>query len=147
MRWWVVTRDKPGLLWALLDHFVSNATVAFEGRLAALGLSDVVGAASEETLALGRQTRKPRLDFVTLPGTPETIRILKKRLAAPGLFRYRGPIVHVQIEHAGQLVLLAGDYFHRECVSVFSPVSEQLLEDLRTSGVIRSYRADDRRRR
>ena len=142
MRWWIDTKDKPGLLWAFLDHFVDGATAAFEGDLADLGLKELPGAANAETDALHRQTRSPMQDFVTVPITPQTIRALKERLAAPGLFRDGGPLLHIQIEHAQQLVFLAGDNFHRECVSAFPPVPEQLLERLRIVGIIRSYTAD-----
>jgi hypothetical protein len=141
VRWWLDTRDKPALLWAFLEHFAPDAVAAFEGNLATLELESLPGAATQETRVLRRQCRVPRLDFVTVPVTPEAIGLLKQRLAAPGVFREGGPLEHAQIEHAGALVFLAGDHFHRECVSAFVPTPEHLLQRLVAAGVIRAYQA------
>jgi hypothetical protein len=88
---------------------------------------------------MARQTLFPILDFVTLPIRPDSIRKLKTRLSAGGLFQQGLPVIHVQIEHASQLVLGAYDNFHRLCVVAYAPTPEELLERLVARGTIRGY--------
>lgn len=139
MNWRVDTRDKPGLLWAFLRHFATDSRVSFEGDLDRLALADLPGASTSETPVLQRHTVEPIQDFVTIPITGDTIHILEERLSAPGLFQQGGAVEHVQVEHAGHLVLGAYDNFHKDCVVAYEPTPESLLEQLKASGVIRSY--------
>ena len=139
MDWWIDTRDKPGLLWAFLDHFVGDSRVSFEGDLGRLGLAELPGASTSESPVLRRTTIYPRQDFVVIPVTGETLSLLHRRLSGPGLFPDGGALVHVQLEHAGRIVLGAYDNFHKDCVVASDPAPESLLERLRESGVIRSY--------
>jgi hypothetical protein len=139
MKWWIDTRDKPGLLWAFLHHFQNEANISFEGSLKHLVLAELPGASVSETSVLRRQTHDPILDFVAMPLTPETVGMLHERLSAPGLFQAGGGLIHVQVEHAGYLVLGAYDNFHKDCVVAYEPTPESLLAQLKASGVIRSY--------
>ena len=139
MHWWINTRDKPGLLWAFLRHFGSDSHVSFEGDLQQLALAELPGASISETPVLRRQTLEPTLDFVAIPVTAETVRALREHLSAPGLFQDGGALIHVQVEHAGHLVFGAYDNFHKDCVVAYEPTPESLLEQLKVSGVIRSY--------
>ena len=139
MHWWIDTRDKPGLLWAFLDHFLKDSRVSFEGDLAKLRLSEVPGLSIEETPILQRNTLEPRLDFVSVPISADSVQALKKRLSQPGLFDAEGSIVHVQVENSGQLVLGAYDNFHKDCVVAYEPTPEWFLARLRDAGVIRGF--------
>ena len=139
MHWWIDARDKPGLLWAFLDHFPQDSRVSFEGDLANVRLSEVPGYSIEETPILQRNTLEPRLDFVSIPISVDSIHALKERLSRPGLFDAEGPIVHVQVENSGQLVLGAYDNFHRDCVVAYEPTPEWFLAQLRDAGVIRGF--------
>lgn len=139
MHWWISSRDKPSLLWSFLRNFESDSHISFEGDLQHLALAELPGASTSETPALRRQTLHPILDFVVVPVTAETAKALRERLSGPGLFRNRGALVHVQVEHAGHLVLGAYDNFHKDCVVAHEPTPESLLEQLKSSGVIRSY--------
>jgi len=56
VHWWIDTRDKPGLLFALLRHFEGDSHVSFEGHLQQLALAELPGASTSETLILRRQT-------------------------------------------------------------------------------------------
>lgn len=139
MHWLIDTRDKPGLLWAILNHFSTDTRVSFEGNLEGVALTDVAGASTLETSVLCRQTRQPMLDFVIIPVTEEAIRLLRACISRSGLFQDGGAIVHVQVEHAGHLVLGAYDNFHKDCVVAYEPTPESLLKQLENNGVIRSY--------
>jgi hypothetical protein len=139
VHWWLDTRDKPGLLWAFLHHFVGRATVCFEGNLGGLELELIPGAGTAETPILRRQTVRPVLDFVTFPITESSIHTLKRTLARPGLFKDCGPIIHVQIEHDGTLAFGAFDNFHRECVIANPPTPESLLQELKARGTLRDF--------
>ena len=48
-------------------------------------------------------------------------------------------IVHLQIAVGGKFVFGAYDNFHRNCVIATDAVPLELLDDLATKGVIRSY--------
>jgi hypothetical protein len=124
-----------------LQLFSDRGLVSFEGSLNAFGLLDILGATPQGTVAMARQTLFPVLDFVTLPIGPVSIRELKARLSARGLFQQGGPVIHVPIEHASQLVLGAYDNFHRRCVVAYAPTPEKVLERLVARGTIRSYTA------
>jgi len=139
VHWWIDTRDKPGLLFALLRHFEGDSHVSFEGHLQQLALAELPGASTSETLILRRQTVEPILDFVAVPVTGETAKALRERLSVQDLFHDDGALIHVQIEHAGHLVFGAYDNFHKDCVVAYELTPEALLEQLKSSGVIRSY--------
>jgi hypothetical protein len=139
VHWWINTRDKPGLLWAFLRHFESDSHVSFEGDLNKLALTELPGASTAETPVLRRHTLEPSLDFIAIPITEENSLALRERLSAPDLFHDGGALVHVQVEHAGHLVLGAYDNFRKDCVVAYQPTPESLLEQLKNSGVIRSY--------
>jgi hypothetical protein len=140
VHWWIDIRDKPGLLWAFLHHFGTDSHVSLEGDVRRVSLSDIPGATGTETPALRRQTLHPPLGFVVIPINADNVRILHERLSATGLFQDGGALIHVQMEHAGQLVLGAYDNFHQDCVVAYEPTPEALLGQLAASGVIRSYR-------
>jgi hypothetical protein len=53
--------------------------------------------------------------------------------------RFMDDIVHIQIEKKGRLEFGAYDNFHSECIVCFLGVSTDLLDKLRTNGVIRSW--------
>lgn len=139
MRWWLDTRNKPGLLWAFLHRFVGGR-VSFEGRLQSLNLRELPGAAYDETTLLRRQDTAPPQDFVIVPISAETIASLKRMLNAPGIFDSAGALCHVQVEYQGGIVLGAHDNFHRECIFAQQPVPVSFLDDLIAAGVLRSYR-------
>ena len=145
MPWWLDTRDKPGLLWALLQHCMGAGRVSLEGNLRPFGILDLPGSTHEETELLRRHTVLPRQDFVILPISPETLSTLKRKLSVSGLFNDGGAIWHVQIEHQGRQVFGAYDNFHRHCVIAYEPIPIALLDELVSIGVLRSYQqAPDR---
>ena len=144
MRWWLDTRDKPGLLWAFLRLCVGDGRASFEGDLQHLGIGDLPGATYDESDLLRRQTRWPRQDFVILPISVETLSTLKRSLGVSGLFKDGGALNHVQVEHHGRLLLRACDNVHRQCVAAYEPVPIALLDELVSVGVLRSYRRNPR---
>ncbi len=139
MRWSVDTADAHRLLWAVLDHFEGNALVSFEGRLSDLGLSPISGARSDESSVLRRHTQLPVQDFVVLPVNRETIRDVKRCLSDVELIDESGPVIHVQVQSGDSLVLGAYDNFDPECVVVWPPTPEALLQGLLEAGALRSY--------
>jgi hypothetical protein len=139
VHWCLDTRNKPGLLWAILGHYVGDCRASFEGNLQRLGILQLPGAAHDESDVLVRHTRWPRQDFVILPISPETLSTLKRSLSVPGVFNDGGAISHVQVEHQGRRVLGAYDNFHRHCVVAFEPLPMALLNELVSIGILRSY--------
>jgi len=136
-RYWLVARDKPGLLIAMMRALAGNGHVSFEGDLSRCAFPPDLGAGSIETPALRRQTLVPELDFVVLPLEPVSVqRILDVVLPDR---RFMNDINHIQIERNGTLEFGAYDNFHPECIVCFLGVSPDLLEQLRESGVIRSW--------
>lgn len=145
VHWRLNTRNKPGLLWAILRQYVGDCRASFEGDLQRLGILQLPGATYDESDVLMRHTRWPRQDFVILPISSETLSTLKRNLSVSGLFNDGGAIEHVQIEHQGRQVFGAYDNFHRHCVVAYEPVPTALLDELVSIGILRSYQqAPDR---
>jgi hypothetical protein len=138
-RYWLVARDKPGLLVAMMRALPGDAHISFEGDLSRCSrLFGLPGASPSETEILHRQTIYPVLDFVVLPLEPETIRPILDEVLPEG--RAVHHIIHTQIERKGQMEFGAYDNFHRDCVVCEGDsVSRELLEKLRLSGVLRSW--------
>ncbi len=139
-RFWIDPRDKPGLLIAVMRELAGSAEISFEGWLGELGLESIPGAYSQETDALRRQTRKPRLDFLVLPLTKESVDVIWRVISEKDHLTDPTGIIHVQIALDGRLVFSGCDNFHRECVSAWEGVPIELLDRLIENGVIRSYR-------
>jgi hypothetical protein len=76
-------------------------------------------------------------EFVVLPLEPGTIHPILAEVLPEG--RVVRDIIHVQIERGGRLAFGAYDNFHRECVVCWQAVPRELLEQLRNSGVLRSW--------
>lgn len=141
------TRDRPGLLFAMLRTFASDLSrIAFEGNLAATELYRLEGASYDETEILKRATITPRFDFVVLPlllsRVPQIQKVIQSKIALGG---NRG-IVHVQIEVNGELVFGAYDNFHRDTVVVNGTIQTAVLDDLVTNRTLRSYAPVSKRR-
>jgi hypothetical protein len=136
-RFWLIARDKPGLLIAVMRTLVGNAHISFEGDLASCQLAHISGASGDETELLKRATIYPLQDFIVCPLEPETINlILAESLPAGRVVR---DVIHVQIEKAGRLAFGAYDNFHPECICASAPITEELLDRLVANGILRSF--------
>lgn len=133
-------RDCAGTLWALYARYEGRAIASFEGDLCSLRLDELTGSSFHETPALRRQTIDPRLDFVTVPVNRDTIPELKRRFSASGVLGSDGAVIHTQLAVGNDLLLIAGDNFHDECTVVSIAVPEELLETMRSRGILRGYR-------
>ena len=128
-RYWLRTRDKSGLLVAMMRCLVGDAHISFEGDLSRCGgITQIPGASPEETDVLRRNTKAPLLDFVVVPLDAATLTILVQEAEFPR--RFTRNIVHTQIERSGTLEFGAYDYFHPECVTAGPGVPVAVLEDL-----------------
>src|SRR5262245_5380380 len=108
-RWWLDVRDKPGTLWAICDEFAGRGEISLEGDLGRFDLTSIPGSVVGERGLLRRATESPKLDFVVLPLTDETITRLKTALTGSKVFGRHGAVIHVQLESAGSLVFAAYD--------------------------------------
>ena len=132
-------RDCQGTLWAFYRRFDGEGLASFEGDLSLLQPAEIPGASSEETARLRRQTIEPRLDFIVIPITDQTVELLKRRLSSPGVMGNDGVVVHTQIESANELIFSACDNFHIDCTVVAASVPEEFLASLQSKGLIRSF--------
>lgn len=141
------TRDRPGLLFAMMRTFASDQSrIAFEGNLAATELYGLRGASYEETPILKRATTAPRLDFVVLSLVPARVPEIEKAIRSKIAFgQYRG-IIHVQIEANGELAFGVYDNFHPETVLVYGPIETAVLDGLVAARTLRSYAPVSKRR-
>lgn len=135
----IVARDKPGLLIAMMRELAGEAFISFEGDLHRIDWNGLNGVEGGKT-SLRRQTLTPELDFVVLPLTAETQPQIWAIVSKVDHLSDDG-IIHTQIEHEGRLAFGAYDNFHADCVTASDAVSRRLLDDLKSSGVIRSYGA------
>jgi hypothetical protein len=136
-RYWIVARDKPGLLLAMMQALAGNAHISFEGDLSKCKFPAELGEAYEETPALMRNTAVPRQDFVVFSLEQHTIRPILD-VVLPDR-RFMEDIIHIQIEKNGRLEFGSYDNFDPECIVCFHGVSTDLLSRLAASGVIRSW--------
>lgn len=74
-----------------------EARISFEGRLSHTELAKIAGASLTETEVLKRNTTSPRLDFVVLPLTQDTVPEIQKAIVSKIAFKDYAGIVHVQI--------------------------------------------------
>jgi len=136
----VDTRNKPRLLFAMMKVFGADGTrIAFEGNLVNTGLFGMDGCSYEETGALKRATTAPRLDFVTLPLTPERGTEIERAIDSKISFSGYDGIIHVQIEIHGEIVFAAYDNFSRDSVMVTGSVPTSVLDELVLARVLRGY--------
>jgi hypothetical protein len=133
------TRDKARLLTAMMDALAAeDSRISFEGRLTKTDLALMEPVAYEEVGVLKRATLQPKLNFLILPLTQQTLPAIKKAITSKIAFGHGG-IVHVQIEKSGKMAFAAYDNFDRECVVAYSAVSNALLDELVEGRVLRSY--------
>jgi hypothetical protein len=124
----------------MLRALAGNAHIAVEGEAEPLGTLDLLslpGARKGPSALLERDYGTESL-MVILP--------LETRRQAERLYRVLVPDTQVaeqvgaiQIERNGRVEFLAGDRFHRECVSVGPAVVEKLLRQLARRRVIRGF--------
>jgi hypothetical protein len=134
------TKHKPELLFAVMRTLAhEDARISFEGRLSHTELGNIAGASLDETEVLKRNTTSPRLDFVVLPRTPETVPEIAKAIVSRVAFKDYTGIVHVQIETRGRLAFVAYDHFHEDCVWVSEAVPDTFLAELVKNRVLYSY--------
>jgi hypothetical protein len=131
----LVVRDKAGLLIAMVKALAGHAHVSFEGNLSRCRFPPEVHRTDRETETLRRQTILPVQDFVALPLEPETVEAILATVLTDS--RFMKDVIHVQIEREGALQFGAYDNFHRDCIWCGPGVSRELLEQLRSSGVLR----------
>jgi hypothetical protein len=136
-RYWIVVRDKPGLLRAMMRALAGNANISLEGDLSRCTFPVELRASADETPELRRQTTYPVQDFLVLPLEPHTVQPILD-VVLPDR-RFMDDIVHIQIERDGRLEFGSYDQFHPECIVCFHGVSTDLLSRLEKSGVIRSW--------
>jgi hypothetical protein len=134
MRTWLDPADPQVLVGALARSLAGDAVIVVEGHFE---WSDFQGARALEVVVpdgVGRESpESPQvLAFQLEPNTVD--RIVKDLGSARGTF---ARVEAVQIQKAGRLEFIAGDAFHRECVSVGPGVSNDLIQELVAIGGIR----------
>lgn len=135
----IQTRNKLALLLSVLGHAPKRSNMSLEGELRGLWPMDEQGGTFDETPALKRNTRSPKLDFVVLPVSDLLVKRLKEQLSKSGVFGVGGALVHVQIEHQGKLIFGAYDNFDPDCVVSDVPFNEEFLSRLREQGIIHGH--------
>lgn len=98
-----------------------------KARLADTDLAKIEGLHLDETEVLRRQTLQPRLDFLVLPLTPESLPAIEKAVDSKIAFSGCAGIVHVQIESRGRIAFAAYDEFDPDCVVASQAVPMALL--------------------
>jgi len=133
-RYQLDVRDKPGFLHRMMLELAGNARISLEGNLSHCRFSDDLVLTRDETAVLKRNTIAPKQDFVILRLASETVAPVFKQVMAAGL---RRAIIHVQVERHDSLELGAYDNF--QCVVTGPGVSSAVLNELKTSNVLRDF--------
>jgi hypothetical protein len=133
-------KNRPQLLFAMMRELAGDkARISFEGRLIHTDLMKIEGVAFEETELLRRGTIAPKLDFLVLPLTRDSLQAIEKAILSKISFHSTEGIVHVQIERDGTMVFAAYDNFSESCTWVFSNFPAALLDELVARKVLVSY--------
>jgi hypothetical protein len=132
-RWFV--KDKRRLLLAMMDELAGGAHISFEGNLSALRFSSMPDVSHEETVALRRNTRWPKQDFIIIPLEPSNIKPIISAMGGT----VSNDIIHIQIERGGVLQFATHDNFHPDCVVFRTEVEQAVLTSLVAEGIIRPY--------
>jgi len=140
----VDVRDKPSFLRRVMFELAGHAQMSLEGDLSHCRFTKDVIVTDAEATILKRNTIAPRQDFLVLRLTSETCGpILGQVIAGKGLKR---AIIHVQIERDDVLELGAYDNFDRECVVTGPGISSVLLDELKSTKVLRDFKVAASRR-
>ena len=118
-------------------ELAGNTQMSVEGDLSKCKFTADVIVTGDETPLFKRNTVAPKQDFLVLRLTPETVGPILKEIMAAGLNQ---AITHVQIERDGTLELGAYDNFHHGCVVTGPGVSRALLEELKSTEVLRDFK-------
>lgn len=140
-RYELFVKQKPQLLAAVIRALASpDSRISFEGNLANTELTQLAGDASHEDTVLKRATLQPILDFYILPLTPDTALSLEKFALSKVAFGYHRGLVHIQIAVGERLTFGAYDNFQHTWLSTTANIPQELLENLKTTHVLRGFR-------
>ena len=139
-KYYINTRDKPGLLIAIMREFVGTGEISFEGFLGDTGLDLLPGAFHSETAALRHSSlSSDKPNFLVVPLTEDNVSSIRKVITEKEHLGSSSNIRHVQLSVGGKFVFGAYDNFHRDCVVATERIPLKLLDKLSANGVIRSY--------
>jgi hypothetical protein len=110
--------------------------MSLEGDLSQFQIADEMVVSRDEFGILKCGTIAPKMDFIVLRLTPETVDPILKQVLAAGL---NHAIIHVQIERNNVLELGAYDNFHSECVATGGGVGSALLDEMKNANVLRDF--------
>jgi hypothetical protein len=136
-RYWLVARDKPGLLTHMMRFLAGDARICFEGFLSQCKFPDSIPRYAEDQSVLKRQTIAPVLDIITLALEPNTIRPILDVVLPEN--RYMQDIIHIQIEKHRELQFGCYDNFHHDCIVCFHGVTTTFLDDLKQKCIIKLW--------
>jgi hypothetical protein len=140
LHYFVVPRDGPALLHAMMRLLAGGAQISFEGYFNGIDLSAFGPPIADGDTVLRRQgISSPVMDWLVLPLESETQADLWKALAASGALRREGAFAHVQIAREGKLAFGTYDNFHPQCTEASEAVPAGALEGLERTGVIKSF--------
>jgi hypothetical protein len=138
--YWLDPIRSADLLRAVLEALVGDARVAIEGDARALedlGLFALANGVREPSPPFSREY-KPDSAVVVVPlENAGQARLISEMLSSHGAIR--AGIETIQVERRGSVEFQAADGFHRQCVSVGTGVSEELLRDMTRRGIIEGF--------
>ena len=138
--YWLDPLSPGKLLEAMLRLLAGDARVAVEGdatALALLQLDSIAGAVRGPVEPLMREHGLEAAMVVLPLDNQEHVRLIHGKLAPSD--KVVSGIEAIQLGRGGSIQFLAGDGFHRECVSVGPLVPVEFLRGLVESGVIAGF--------
>jgi len=138
--YWLDPLNPGDLLEAMLRLLAGHARVAVEGdatSLAALQLHSIDGASYGPVEPFMSENDADSVMVVLRLDDLEQARLIHGKLAPGG--KLVPGVAAIQLERGGSVQFLAGDCFHRECVSVGPLVPVEFLRGLVRSAVIAGF--------
>jgi hypothetical protein len=138
-RYWLDPRQDAALLTEVLQYFKGDAAILLEGDLSHFHFEDIAGNSAVVAQPFNREAPEAN-DAIILPLEESTVDEILRRIIPANKFKKR--IKAIQVVKGGAIQFMAGDNFHRECVSIHSDTPLEFLEHLRSEFIIKRFTAD-----
>jgi hypothetical protein len=126
----------------MMRYLAGDAQMSFEGTFDGSKLPESIARIAEDQSRLKPCSIYREFPFVIVALEPTTIKPILDTILPNNLFMEN--IIHLQIAKSGKIQFGCYDNFHPDCITAYSSVSPEFLDELLHRGIIKSWeRASD----
>ncbi len=138
--YWIQPIEKIIFLKEIIKFLNGNAIISLEGTLSEFDVSSCTLTEMNSTYELHQVNTPENSDFIVMAMDQNFIKAFFRFLKNDDILHTK--VEFIQIEINGELQFLAGDYFHRECISVGPLVTANFLNKLKDQKIIKTFQTD-----